>query len=114
MMRNPRELVLLSPAEESQAPHDVELLRVQQVQSEAARVEDHVVAVIELVDVDRQPRNGRHDRGADGGIGNHAVLLAVVLRCNRYNRRRQIAQELVGEGGLTHTSRYMPTVASLP
>src|SRR5207247_4275307 len=54
MMRDPRQLVLIAPAEESQPPHHVELPGVQQVQPKAARLEDHIVAVVELVDVDRK------------------------------------------------------------
>src|SRR5882672_12642736 len=114
MMRYTGQLVLIAPAEEPQPPHDVELLGVEQVQPKTPRLEDHVVTVVELVDVHRQPRNGRHDRGAHRGIGDHAVLLAVVLRRDRDDGRCEIAEELVGEAGLKHTSRYMSTAASLP
>src|SRR5467141_3989796 len=114
MMRYTRQLVLITPAEEPQPPHDVELLRVEQVQPKAPRLEDHVVAVVELVDVDRQPRDRGHDRGTHRRIGDHAVLLALPLRRNSYHRGGEIAQELVGEVGLEHTSRYMGTPGSLP
>src|SRR3979411_1443095 len=106
------ELVPAATADEAEAPHDIELLGVQQMHGEAPRLEDHVVAVVELVDVHRQPRNGRYDRGAHRGIGDHAVLLAVALRCDCDDGRCEIAEELVCEGGLKHTSRYMATVAS--
>src|SRR5436190_2242539 len=79
VMRNPRQLVLVAAAEKTEPVHDVELLRVQQVHGETAGLEDHVVAVIELVDVDRQPRHGGDDRRAHGGVGDHPVLLPVAL-----------------------------------
>ena len=87
---------------------------MQQMHGEAPRLEDHVVAVIELVDVHGYPWNGRHNRGADRGIGDHAVLLAVALGCDGDDRGCEIAQELVCQAGLKHTSRYMTTSASLP
>src|SRR5262249_40709315 len=114
VMRNPRQLVLVPSAEEPQPVHDVELPGVQQVQPEAARVEDHIVAVIELVDIHRQPRHGRHDRRAHRGVRDHPVLFPLAGAGDRHDRRGQITQELVGAVGLEHTSRYMSTVDSLP
>src|SRR5438045_6553700 len=111
--RDPRQLVLIPPAEKAESPHDIELPGVQQVQGEAAGLVYHVVAVIEFVDVDREPRHAGHDRRAHRGIGNHPVLLALALRRKRDDRRGQIAQEVVGEVRLERTSRYMAT-ASLP
>src|SRR2546425_5837626 len=114
MVRDPHQLVLIAPTEKTQPPHDVELLRVEQVQSEPPRFEDHVMAVVEFVDVDGQPRHRRHDRGSHRGIGDHAVLFAVAFRRDRDDGRCEIAEQLVCEGGLKHTSRYMTTGAPLP
>src|SRR5438445_187971 len=113
-MRNRGELVLVAPADETEPPHHIELLRVQEMQREAPRLVNHIVTKVEFVDVDREARHRRHDRRAHRRIGNHAVLFAGSDGGNRYNWRRQIAQELVGEVRLEHTSRYMATITSLP
>src|ERR1051326_8077132 len=104
-MRHAGKLVLVAAADEAESPDHVELPGVEQVHAEAARLVDHVVAVVELVDVDRQPRNRRDDGGADGGGQDPAVLLAAASRGHRYDRRGQIAQELVGQARFEHTSR---------
>src|SRR5436190_1902152 len=79
MMRDSGQLVLIPPAEEAEPVHDIRLLGVQQVHGEASRLVNHVVTVVELVDVDRQARHGRNDRGAHRGVGDHPVLFAVAL-----------------------------------
>src|SRR5437867_2452656 len=114
MVGDPRQLVLIPPAKEAQPPDDVKLLRVQEVQRKAPRFIHHVVTVVELVDVDGEPRHRGHDRGTHRRVGDHAVLLPVSDGGNRDDWGCQIAQELVGEVGLEHTSRYMDTPGSLP
>src|ERR1041384_6034511 len=104
-MRHAGKLVLVAAADEAESPDHVELPGVEQVHAEAPRLVDHVVAVVELVDVDRQPRNRGDDGGADGGVQDHAVLLAAASRRHRYDWRGQIAQELVGQAGFEHNSR---------
>src|SRR3989442_6297175 len=87
---------------------------MEQVKPEAAGLVDHVVAVIELVDIDREPRDRRHNRGAHRGVGDHAVLLAPTVRGDGDDWRGEIAEQLVGEVRLEHTSRYMAASAPLP
>src|SRR5207247_10201605 len=86
---------------------------MEQVKPKAAGLVDHVVAVIELVDIDREPRDRRHNRGAHRGVGDHAVLLAPTLRGDGDDWRGEIAEQLVGEVGLEQTSRYMEAIAPL-
>src|SRR5713226_2201872 len=114
VVRNTGQLVQIAAAEEAQPTHDVELLRMKQVKPKAAGLVYHVMAVIELVDVDREPRERWDNRGAHRGVGDHTVLLAATLRSDGDHRRCEIAEELVGEVGLEHTSRYMSAIASLP
>src|SRR5262245_38751111 len=114
VMRDAGQLVLIAAADESQPTHHIELFSMQKVQSKAPGLEDHVVAVVELVDVHRDPRNGGDDGRAHRRIEDHAVLPLATRGRNRYHRRGQIAEELVGRAGLEHTSRYMSLVGSLP
>src|SRR5256712_4643136 len=69
---------------------------------------------VKLRVVDARPRHEGNDRRAHRRIGDHAVLCAVADRRDRYNRGRQIAEELVREVRLEHTSRYMGMTDSLP
>src|ERR1700752_951191 len=87
---------------------------MQKVQCKAPGLEDHVVAEVELVDVDGEPGHGRDDRRPHRRIGGHAVPFSLALGGDSHDGRGQIAQELVGRAGLKHTSRYMSTAESLP
>src|SRR5712691_201586 len=84
------------------------------MEAKAPRLEDHVVTVVELVDVDRQPRHRGDDRGPHRRIGDHPVLFGAAHRRDRDDGRCEIAQELVCGVRLGHTSRYMGTAHSLP
>ncbi len=55
----------------------ITLVVAQQVHHKAAGLEDQIVAVVELVDVDRHPRHRGHDRGADRAVEDHAVALPI-------------------------------------
>src|SRR5437588_10860416 len=70
------------------------------MQHEATGLEHQVVAEVELVDVDRQPRHGRSDRSAHGAVRDHAVALAVALARDGHDWRGQLTQQLVNLLGL--------------
>src|SRR3989442_15512558 len=87
---------------------------MEQVKPKAAGRVDHVVAVIELVDIDREPRDRRHNRGAHRGGGGHAVLLAPTLPGEWAAWGGERAGPLGGGVRLGRTSRYMAATAPLP
>src|SRR5207245_896438 len=78
-VRDARELVLRAPAREAEPMNQLELVVAQQMQDEAAALEDQVVTVVELVAVDRHARDRGHDRRADRTVGNHAVARPPAL-----------------------------------
>src|SRR5436190_18375395 len=92
VMWDSRELVLISPAEESEPADDVELLRVQQVQTKAPGFENHIVTVVELVDIYGEAEHRRLDRRAHRRVGDHAVFLSAPFRRDRDDWRCEIAQ----------------------
>src|SRR3989475_8011269 len=89
-------LVALAPAREAEAVDQLELVGAQQVHHDASGVEDHVVTEVELVDVDGDPWDGRHDRSPHRRVGDHAVALAGALARDRHDGRGQVAEQLVG------------------
>src|SRR5207248_6040189 len=94
------QLVALPTAHEAEPVDQLELIVAQQVQYEATGLEDQVVAEVELVDVDGQPRHRRSDRGAHGAVRDHAVALAVALAGDGHDGRGQVAQQLIDLVGL--------------
>ena len=94
-MRYADELVLRAAAHEPQLVHELELVFAQQMQHEASGLEDHVVAQVELVKVDREARDRWHDRGAHGAVQDHAVALPGALARDRHDRRREVAEQLI-------------------
>src|SRR6266550_3544258 len=77
-----------------------------------AGLEDQVVAVVELVDVDRHARDRRHDRRADRAVGDHAVALPAALGRDRHDRGGQVAQQLIDLVGLQDWHGTIFTAAS--
>src|SRR2546429_5860306 len=77
-----------------------------------AGLEDQVVAVVELVDVDRHARNRRHDRRADRAVGDHAVALPAALGRDRHDGGGQVAQQLIDLVGLQDWHGTIFTAAS--
>src|SRR5207247_423309 len=67
-----------------------------QVDQEASGCEDQVVTEVELVDVNRDARDGWHDRSPHRRVGDHAVALAGALARDRHDGRGQVAEQLVG------------------
>jgi len=67
-VRDAGQLVARPAAHEAEAVDQLELIVAQQVQHEAPGLEDQVVAEVELVDVDGQPRHRGGDRSARGAV----------------------------------------------
>src|SRR5437899_2098766 len=77
-----------------------------------AGLEDQVVAVVELVHVDRHARDRRHDRRADRAVGDHAVALPAALGRDRHDGGGQVAQQLIDLVGLQDWHGTIFTAAS--
>ena len=95
VVRHVRQLVAGAAAGEAEPVDQLELIVAQQMEPEPARVEDHIVTVIELVDVHGHAGDRGHDGGPHRAVGDHPVALAVALRRDCHHGRREGAEQLI-------------------